>query len=75
MHSWTLTAGDVEGVLFYIRRGGVIGVEVTGPRQKSTQVDMGIEIPCMLTFAHEDVRLLEKARELLEKKAFKVARA
>ena len=35
---------------FFIRRGGVIGVEVTVPRQKSMQPSMGMEIPCILTF-------------------------
>ena len=35
---------------FFLIRGGVIGVEVTGPRQKSMQPCMGMEIPCILTF-------------------------
>ena len=56
---------------FFIRRGGVIGVEVTGPRQKSTQPDMGMAIPCTLTFTYGDLQLLEKAKELLGKKSFR----
>ena len=56
---------------FFIRRGGVIGVEVTGPRQKSIQPDMGMEIPCTLTFTYGDLQLLEKAKELLGKKSFR----
>ena len=56
---------------FFIRRGGVIGVEVTGPRQKSTQPDMGMEIPCTLMFTYGNLQLLEKAKELLGEKGFK----
>ena len=56
---------------FFVRRGGVFGVEVTGPRQKSTQPDIGMEIPCMLTFTCEDLHTLEKAKELLLRRGFK----
>ena len=50
---------------FFIRRMGLIGVEVTGSRQKSTIPDMGMEIPCVLTITHSDPDLLEKAKKLL----------
>lgn len=56
---------------FFIRRGGEIGVEVTGPRQKSTTPDKGMEIPTLLIFKHSDPLLLEKAKKLLEVKGFK----
>ena len=45
-------------------------MEVTGPRQKSTIPDMGMEIPCVLTFTHSDPHLLEKAKKLLAIKGF-----
>ena len=47
---------------FFIRRNGVIDVEVTGPRQKSAIPDMGMEIPCLLSFTHTDPQLLQKAK-------------
>jgi len=56
---------------FFIRRGGEIGVEVTGPRQKSTMPDKGMEIPALLIFKHSDPLLLDKAKKLLEVKGFK----
>ena len=40
-------------------------------RQKSTQLDMGMEIPCILTFTCEDLHILDKAKELLARKDFK----
>ena len=55
---------------FFILRGGVIDVEVTGPRQKSTIPDMGMEIPCVYTFTHRDPLLLKKAIKLLAIKGF-----
>ena len=40
---------------FFLRRGRVIGVEVTGPKQKSMQPDMVMEIPCILTYGGRGV--------------------
>ena len=45
-------------------------MEVTVPRQKSTILDVGMEIPCVLTFRHSDPHLLEKAKKLLAIKGF-----
>jgi len=50
---------------FFIRRGREIGVEVTGPRQKSTTPDKGMEILALLIFKHSDMLLLEKAKKPL----------
>ena len=45
-------------------------MEVTGSRQKSTIPDMGMEIPCLLTFTNADPHLLQKAKKLLTSKSF-----
>ena len=42
---------------YFIRRGGIISVEVTGPRQKSVTTVKGMEIPCILTFKHDGIFL------------------
>ena len=55
---------------FFIRRGGVIGIEVTGPRQKSTQPDMGMEIPCPLTFTYGIYSFWRRLKSCWGKKAF-----
>ena len=54
---------------FFIRRGGRIGVVVTGLRQKSTQQDKGMEIPCILTFTCED-HTLRKSQSTFRRKGF-----
>ena len=51
----------------FIRRGGVIGVEVTGPRQKSTQPDMGMEIPRILLHARIYISLTKLKSSWREK--------
>ena len=57
---------------YFIRRGGTISVEVTGPRQKSATEGKGMEIPCVLTFRQDDDdAILRKAKELILKKGFK----
>ena len=57
---------------YFIRRGGKISVEVTGPRQKSVTEGKGMEIPCILTFKHDDdPALLREAKELIVEKGFK----
>ena len=53
---------------FFIRRNGVIDVEVTGPRQKSAIPDMGMKIPCLLSFTHTDPHLLQNAEKLVKSK-------
>ena len=53
---------------FFIRRNGVIDVEVTGPRQKSAIPDMGMEIPCLLSFTHADPNQLQEAKKLVMSK-------
>ena len=54
---------------FFIRRGGRIGVAVTGLRQKSTQQDKGMEIPCILTFTCKD-HTLRKSQSTFRRKGF-----
>ena len=48
---------------YFIRRGGIINVEVTGPRQKSATPGKGMEIPCILQFSYDgdDPRLFEES--------------
>lgn len=55
---------------FFIRRGGEIDVEVTGPRQKSTMPDRGMEIPALLIFKHSDPLLLERQKKTLRSQGF-----
>ena len=70
VHCWTLTVGNSQGVLlFHKRRSNWCRGDWS--RQKSTQLDMGMEIPCILTFTCEDLHILDKAKELLARKDFK----
>ena len=56
---------------FFLRRGGVIEVEVTSRRRRSTKPEGGMEIPCILTLHHAEEETLHKARDLIGRKGFK----
>ena len=53
---------------FFIKNKGEITGEVSGGLQHCTAACGGVEVPCLLTFYHQDTRVLGKAKELLTKK-------
>ena len=53
---------------FFIKNKGEITGEVSGRRQCCTAACGGVEVPCLLTFYHRDIRVLRKAKELVTKK-------
>ena len=59
---------------FFLQRGRLIEVEVTGRRQRSTKPDGEMEIPRTLTFYHAKEKTLSKAKDLIERKGFKEGR-
>ena len=55
---------------YFIKTGGLIKVKITGQRRRSDLPQGGLEIPCLMMLEHDDIKIIRKARQILEEKGF-----
>ena len=55
---------------YFLKMGGAIKAEITGPSRRSDLPQGGLEIPCILILEHKEDFMIKKVKQLLKSRGF-----